>query len=92
MFECVAQDKLVLSTNKANPRLKELFLRPNIVSKRVTGVLECHLNGFRYTSLRGDKVDLLFNNVKHAFFQPCDHEMIVLLHFHLKVRQLQAFL
>lgn len=81
----VKQDKLILSTNKANPKLKELFLRPNIVSKRVTGTLECHLNGFRYTSLRGDKVDVLFNNIKHAFFQPCDHEMIVLLHFKLKV-------
>lgn len=58
------------------------------MSKRVTGTLECHTNGFRYTSLRGDKVDVLFNNIKHAFFQPCDHEMIVLLHFKLKVHEL----
>jgi nucleosome binding factor SPN SPT16 subunit len=81
----IKQDKLTLSTNKANPRLKELFLRPNVVMKRVSGTLEAHLNGFRYTSLRGDKVDVMFNNIKHAFFQPCDSEMIVLLHFHLKV-------
>ena len=41
--------------------------------------------GFRYTSVRGDKVDILYNNIRHAIFQPCDHEMIIVLHFHLKV-------
>ena len=30
------------------------------------------------------KVDILYNNIKHALFQPCDGEMIILLHFHLK--------
>ena len=49
------------------------------------GSLEAHTNGFRYTSVRGDKVDILYNNIKNAFFQPCDSEMIILLHFHLKV-------
>lgn len=49
------------------------------------GTLEAHSNGFRYTSVRGDKVDILYNNIKNAFFQPCDGEMIILLHFHLKV-------
>lgn len=39
---------------------------------------------YRYTSVRGDKVDILYNNIKNAFFQPCDGEMIILLHFHLK--------
>ena len=43
------------------------------------------LSGFRFTSVRGDKVDILYNNIKHAFFQPCDGEMIILLHFNLKV-------
>lgn len=80
----VKQDKLMLSQNRGNPRLKDLFIRPNIASKRVSGTLEAHVNGFRYTSLRGDKVDILYNNIKHAFFQPCDHEMIILIHFHLK--------
>lgn len=48
--------------------------------------MEAHSNGFRYTSVRGDKVDILYNNIKNAFFQPCDGEMIILLHFHLKVK------
>ncbi|KAG8036126.1 hypothetical protein G9C98_004706 [Cotesia typhae] len=51
---------------------------------RMTGTLEAHSNGFRYTSVRGDKVDILYNNIKNAFFQPGDGEMIILLHFHLK--------
>ncbi|XP_011506488.1 PREDICTED: FACT complex subunit spt16 isoform X2 [Ceratosolen solmsi marchali] len=82
--DLVKQDTLVLSQNKGNPRLKDLYIRPNIVSKRMTGGLEAHSNGFRYTSVRGDKVDILYNNIKNAFFQPCDGEMIILLHFHLK--------
>jgi nucleosome binding factor SPN SPT16 subunit len=28
--------------------------------------------------------DILFSNVKHLFFQPCDHELLVILHIHLK--------
>ncbi|VDN41709.1 unnamed protein product [Gongylonema pulchrum] len=34
--------------------------------------------------MRGDKIDVLYNNIKHAFFQPCDNEMIILIHFTLK--------
>nr|CAD2182432.1 unnamed protein product [Meloidogyne enterolobii] len=81
----VKQDKLIISQNgKGNPKLKDLYVRPNIIAKRISGSLEAHVNGFRYTSLRGDKIDVLYNNIKHAFFQPCDNEMIILLHFHLK--------
>ncbi|XP_026473184.1 FACT complex subunit spt16 [Ctenocephalides felis] len=82
--DLVKQDTLLLSQNKGNPKLKDLYIRPNIVTKRMTGSLEAHMNGFRYTSVRGDKVDILYNNIKSAFFQPCDSEMIILLHFHLK--------
>jgi len=80
----VKQDNLIISANKSNPKLKDLSIRPNIVQKRLNGTLEAHTNGFRYTSIRGDKVDILYNNIKNAFFQPCDGEMIILLHFHLK--------
>lgn len=27
---------------------------------------------------------MLFSNIKHLFFQPCDHELIVVIHVHLK--------
>ncbi|KAL6040483.1 hypothetical protein STEG23_034555, partial [Scotinomys teguina] len=36
---------------------------------------------FRFTSVRGDKVDILYNNIKHALFQPCDGEMIIVCTF-----------
>ncbi|XP_041375424.1 FACT complex subunit SPT16-like [Gigantopelta aegis] len=80
----VKQDTLIVTPNRGNPKLKDLYIRPNIVSKRISGALEAHTNGFRFTSVRGDKVDILYNNIKHAFFQPCDGEMIILVHFHLK--------
>merc|ERR1711962_326329 len=82
--DLVKQDRLIINQGKGNPKLKDLYIRPNIVQKRLIGVLEAHTNGFRYTSIRGDKVDILYNNIKHAFYQPCDGEMIILLHFHLK--------
>ncbi|ESN94096.1 hypothetical protein HELRODRAFT_193835 [Helobdella robusta] len=78
------QDTLIVNPNRGNPKLKDLYIRPNIVSKRITGSLEAHTNGFRFTSVRGDKVDILYNNIKNAFFQPCDGELVILLHFHLK--------
>uniref|UniRef100_A0A183SSW0 FACT complex subunit n=1 Tax=Schistocephalus solidus TaxID=70667 RepID=A0A183SSW0_SCHSO len=80
----VEQDVLVVDPVKSPFRLRDLYIRPNIVTKRITGTLEAHSNGFRFTSIRGDKVDILYNNIKHSFYQPCDGEMIILLHFHLK--------
>lgn len=80
----VKQDSLILSNNKNNPRLKDLYLRPTTTQKRTPGTLEAHTNGFLYTSIRGEKIEVLFNNIKHAIFQPCDHEIIILIHFHLK--------
>jgi len=80
----VKQDKLIINHNKLNPKLKDLYIRPNIAQKRMQGHLEAHTNGFRYTSVRGDKIDILYNNIRHAIFQPSDHEMIIVLHFRLK--------
>ena len=50
----------------------------------MAGVLECHANGFRYSTPRSqDTVDVMFDNIKHCFFQPAQQEHITLLHFHL---------
>lgn len=38
--DLVKQDSLMLSVNKGNPKLKDLYIRPNIVQKRISGVLE----------------------------------------------------
>ena len=34
--------------------------------------------------MRGSNIDVLFSNVKHLFFQPCTHELIVIIHVNLK--------
>lgn len=54
--------------------------------KRVPGKIEIHQNGIRYQSPLStqQRVDVLFSNVRHLFFQPCAHELIVIIHIHLK--------
>lgn len=77
------QDPLQLSREKA-PVLQALFVRPSLAGKRVVGNLEAHRNGFRYTSNKGQKLDVLYNNIAHAFFQPAEQEMLVIIHFRLR--------
>lgn len=85
MEDVVEQDKLIEIRNRRPVRLSDVYLRPPLDGKRVPGEVEIHQNGLRYRSpLRSDYVDVLFSNVKHLFFQPCAHEMIVLIHVHLK--------
>lgn len=80
----VKQDKLVILSQNRNPRLKDLYMRPSLGQKRVPGLLEAHSNGFRYANVKQERIDILYNNIKHAIFQPCDNEMIMVLHFKLK--------
>ncbi|XP_065056378.1 FACT complex subunit SPT16-like [Rhopilema esculentum] len=80
----VKQEDLILATTKGIPRLKDLHIRPSITNRRISGAIEAHTNGFRYQTMNGSRVDILYKNIKHAFFQPCDGEMIILLHYHLK--------
>lgn len=65
--------------------LENLVIRPNIVGKKTIGNLEIHQNGVRFLSTKGHQVDIAFSNVKHAFYQPCrEDELIVIIHFNLK--------
>lgn len=41
----VKQDKLILTQNKGNPRLKDLYVRPNIIAKKISGIMDAHTNG-----------------------------------------------
>ncbi|XP_060167395.1 FACT complex subunit SPT16-like [Lycium barbarum] len=83
----VTQEKLVLAGNKFKPvRLPDLWIRPTFGgrARKLSGTLEAHANGFRYSTTRQDeRVDIMYGNIKHAFFQPAEKEMITLLHFHL---------
>ena len=88
-------DPLQLIKGK-RPVLQDLKVRPNISGKKTSGNLEGHSNGFRFITKRNEKIgniihfcktyiiDVTFRNIKHAFYQPCDNEMIILIHFHLK--------
>jgi nucleosome binding factor SPN SPT16 subunit len=66
--------------------MDNVFIRPAMDGKRVPGKVEIHQNGLRYQSPLNTqhRVDVLFSNVKHLFFQPCQHELIVIIHVHLK--------
>lgn len=82
--EVKKQEPLKLAKGQV-PRLTQVFPRPNIAGK-TSGTLEAHRNGLRFFSAKKVKqpIDILYKNVRHAFFQPCDaREMIVAIHFHL---------
>ncbi|KAK3988283.1 FACT complex subunit-domain-containing protein [Cladorrhinum sp. PSN332] len=86
MEDVVEQDKLVEIRNRRPPVLDNVFIRPAMEGKRVPGKLEIHQNGLRYQNPLSttQRVDILFSNVRHLFFQPCEHELIVIIHVHLK--------
>ncbi|KAJ7871485.1 FACT complex subunit SPT16 [Mycena olivaceomarginata] len=75
MADVVDQGNLVELKNRRPAKMPE---------GRLAGEVEIHQNGVRYLSPNGQKVDILFSNVKHLFFQPCDHELLVIVHLHLK--------
>ncbi|KAK3697346.1 FACT complex subunit spt16 [Vermiconidia calcicola] len=83
MEDVVEQDKLVEIRNRRPHRLDNIYMRPAMESKRIGGAVEIHQNGLRYQHLGNQKVDILFSNVKHLFFQPCVGELIVIIHVHL---------
>ncbi|KAI9857744.1 MAG: FACT complex subunit spt16 [Vezdaea acicularis] len=84
--DVVEQEKLIEIRNRRPQRLPDVYVRPAMEGKRVPGEVEIHQNGLRYQSpLRHDhRIDILFSNIKHLFFQPCAHELIVIIHVHLK--------
>ena len=80
----VKQEKLVRTKNERVPRLSDLTMRPVFAGRKTQGNLEAHTNGLRFISTRGEVVDIMYNNIKYAIFQPCENEIMVLVHFHLK--------
>ncbi|KAJ4306214.1 FACT complex subunit spt16 [Collariella sp. IMI 366227] len=86
MEDVVEQEKLVEIRNRRPAVLDNVFIRPAMEGKRVPGKVEIHQNGIRYQSPLStqQRVDILFSNVRHLFFQPCQNELIVIIHMHLK--------
>ncbi|KHN94288.1 FACT complex subunit spt-16 [Metarhizium album ARSEF 1941] len=86
MEDVIEQDKLIEIRNRRPAVLDNVYIRPAMEGKRVPGKVEIHQNGIRYQSPLNaqHRVDVLFSNVRHLFFQPCAHELIVIIHIHLK--------
>uniref|UniRef100_A0A6V2I6E2 FACT complex subunit n=1 Tax=Ditylum brightwellii TaxID=49249 RepID=A0A6V2I6E2_9STRA len=80
----VKQAKLVRTKTERVPRLSDLTMRPVFAGRKTQGNLEAHSNGLRFISMRGEIVDIMYPNIKHAIFQPCENEIMVLVHFHLR--------
>lgn len=80
----MVQEKLVRTKNERVPRLSDLTMRPVFAGKKTQGNLEAHTNGLRFISTRSEVVDIMYKNIKYAIFQPCENEIMVLVHFHLK--------
>ncbi|WPH01625.1 Hypothetical protein R9X50_00447400 [Acrodontium crateriforme] len=83
MEDVVEQDKLVEIRSRRPFRLENVYVRPAMESKRLAGAVEIHQNGLRYNHIGNQRIDILFSNVKHLFFQPCVGELIVIIHIHL---------
>jgi nucleosome binding factor SPN SPT16 subunit len=81
--EVLVKQETIIPLKGKHPVLNDVAIRPNISGKKTSGTLEAHTNGLRFTSTKNDKVDVIYSNIKHAFYQPCDNELIVLVHFNL---------
>jgi nucleosome binding factor SPN SPT16 subunit len=84
--DVVEQDKLIV--DRRPQKLDLIFVRPALDGKRVPGEVQIHQNGLRYVHGGGNfsgaqTIDILSNNIRHVFFQPCKHELIVIIHVHL---------
>ncbi|CAN9298072.1 unnamed protein product [Alternaria alternata] len=85
MEDVVEQDKVIpLKTRKLH-MLDPTLTRPALDGKRIPGSVDIDQNGLRDVHGNGTaKIDVLFSNMKHLFFQPSQHELIVTTHVHLK--------
>ncbi|KAL1528547.1 hypothetical protein AB1Y20_009890 [Prymnesium parvum] len=81
--DLVVQEALQLIRTGKIHRLRDVNVRPNVGGKKAPGTLELHVNGLRFQAARGERLDLPFKNIKLAFFQPAEKEILVLMHFHL---------
>ncbi|MCL7052039.1 hypothetical protein MKW94_017356, partial [Papaver nudicaule] len=69
-------------------RLSKVSIYPAAVvgetKRELVGILEAYLNGFRFSTFGASlQIDIMYSDVKHAFFQDGDQTVSSLLHFHL---------
>lgn len=81
----VAQEELRLDRKGPPPILKDISVRPHLSRKKTTGTLTAHLNGLRFVTTDKIKVDIIYENIKSAFYQPAEEgNHNVTMHFELK--------
>jgi nucleosome binding factor SPN SPT16 subunit len=79
------QPQLKLSKDKRIV-LKDVNIRPQsgpTGRSKAVGNLEAHESGFRFSSSKGEHVDIIYTNIKHAIYQPCENDQLVLIHLNL---------
>lgn len=80
----VEQQSLVIERGQPSLKLSDVSIRPPMAKgKNNVGVLEAHQNGFRY-QCRSGTIDIIYTNIRNAFFQEANKELLVLVHFHLR--------
>jgi nucleosome binding factor SPN SPT16 subunit len=85
MEETTVKQEDLLINKQAGPiaKLRDVVVRPNLSRKKATGIVTAHQNGLRYTGQGGEKLDVIYKNIKQAFFQPAQNSANVMLHFEL---------
>lgn len=83
METLVVQSSLVVERRQKIVVLHDVLVRPIPGKKNNRGALEAHTNGFRFRSKTG-ALDIIYDNIRNAFFQPAKNQVIVIIHFHLK--------
>ena len=81
------QPQLKLIKDRPRPVLRDLNVKPQTGPQgrsKAVGTLEAHENGFRFTTSKAEHIDIIYRNIQHAIFQPCENDQVVLLHFNLK--------
>lgn len=80
----VKQPRLVIDRTQKISRMRDVNMWPVISGRKCIGSLEAHVNGLRFVTDKREVLEIIYQNVKHAIFQPCEREHTVLLHFHLR--------
>ena len=79
------QKRLMLRREGVVPKVVDIHMWPSIGGRGKTqGTLAAHLNGLLFQSNKGENLEIIYENIKAAIFQPCENEHVVLMHFHLK--------
>lgn len=64
--------------------LNDLKMRPTLRGRKTSGSLTAYSNGFKFISNKNEIFTLMLSNIVIPIYQPCDENMIVILHFLLK--------